>query len=204
MSLIVAVCSRKTRTGDHHISVSLVWCSLLLFFFSSRRRHTRLVSDWSSDVCSSDLEQPDKKREVIVLRRGAADDRHVGEVHMSRLTARVAEHLLDRFVAQHEGNAASFRAIGILCDADPQRQELDEILATFRKAHLDQTHAEIASFWDEVATDDETVLGSRGNSTDEGRLGRRSTDEDVNGILDLLPSNVEHGISTTGYRTHCG
>src|SRR5262249_27349709 len=25
-----------------------------LFFFSSRRRHTRLVSDWSSDVCSSD------------------------------------------------------------------------------------------------------------------------------------------------------
>src|SRR5262249_58530337 len=26
-----------------------------LFFFSSRRRHTRLVSDWSSDVCSSDL-----------------------------------------------------------------------------------------------------------------------------------------------------
>src|SRR3989339_783839 len=25
------------------------------YFFSSRRRHTRLVSDWSSDVCSSDL-----------------------------------------------------------------------------------------------------------------------------------------------------
>src|SRR5215213_11245556 len=28
---------------------------LIFFFFSSRRRHTRLVSDWSSDVCSSDL-----------------------------------------------------------------------------------------------------------------------------------------------------
>ena len=28
------------------------------FFFSSRRRHTRLVSDWSSDVCSSDLLSP--------------------------------------------------------------------------------------------------------------------------------------------------
>ena len=25
------------------------------FFFSSRRRHTRLRRDWSSDVCSSDL-----------------------------------------------------------------------------------------------------------------------------------------------------
>src|SRR5262249_57136791 len=30
-------------------------CARWLFFFSSRRRHTRLVSDWSSDVCSSDL-----------------------------------------------------------------------------------------------------------------------------------------------------
>src|SRR2546422_5963047 len=29
---------------------------LLFFFFSSRRRHTRCSRDWSSDVCSSDLE----------------------------------------------------------------------------------------------------------------------------------------------------
>src|SRR5690606_40900017 len=29
--------------------------SLSLFFFSSRRRHTRFSRDWSSDVCSSDL-----------------------------------------------------------------------------------------------------------------------------------------------------
>src|SRR5256885_9632567 len=28
-----------------------------MFFFSSRRRHTRLQGDWSSDVCSSDLQQ---------------------------------------------------------------------------------------------------------------------------------------------------
>src|SRR2546430_3497407 len=27
----------------------------MLFFFSSRRRHTRFDCDWSSDVCSSDL-----------------------------------------------------------------------------------------------------------------------------------------------------
>src|SRR5256885_9195885 len=30
-------------------------CTTLCFFFSSRRRHTRLQGDWSSDVCSSDL-----------------------------------------------------------------------------------------------------------------------------------------------------
>src|SRR5690606_40055121 len=29
--------------------------STVLFFFSSRRRHTRFSRDWSSDVCSSDL-----------------------------------------------------------------------------------------------------------------------------------------------------
>src|SRR5207245_6639402 len=29
---------------------------LFLFFFSSRRRHTRCYRDWSSDVCSSDLD----------------------------------------------------------------------------------------------------------------------------------------------------
>src|SRR5262245_66673286 len=28
----------------------------LPFFFSSRRRHTRCLSDWSSDVCSPDLD----------------------------------------------------------------------------------------------------------------------------------------------------
>src|SRR5690606_40950557 len=28
---------------------------VVLFFFSSRRRHTRFSRDWSSDVCSSDL-----------------------------------------------------------------------------------------------------------------------------------------------------
>src|SRR5256885_15356805 len=31
----------------------------MFFFFSSRRRHTRLQGDWSSDVCSSDLRGAD-------------------------------------------------------------------------------------------------------------------------------------------------
>src|SRR5256885_12175824 len=33
-----------------------------MFFFSSRRRHTRLQGDWSSDVCSSDLVGPTRCR----------------------------------------------------------------------------------------------------------------------------------------------
>src|ERR1035441_10769849 len=42
----------------HHAvaAVGLSVCpSSCFFFFSSRRRHTRCLSDWSSDVCSSDL-----------------------------------------------------------------------------------------------------------------------------------------------------
>src|SRR5262245_62337739 len=37
---------------------------VFFFFFSSRRRHTRCLSDWSSDVCSSDL---DASREIAAL-----------------------------------------------------------------------------------------------------------------------------------------
>src|SRR6266566_2872758 len=45
----------------------------VLFFFSSRRRHTRLQGDWSSDVCSSDLEQEqeqEQKRPLTLGRSG--------------------------------------------------------------------------------------------------------------------------------------
>src|SRR5437762_11095287 len=51
------------------------------FFFSSRRRHTRYIGDWSSDVCSSDLapvgEPLDERgywRDVAESQPDAADD----------------------------------------------------------------------------------------------------------------------------------
>src|SRR2546421_8914636 len=37
-------------------SLDVSCISFVFFFFSSRRRHTRSDRDWSSDVCSSDLE----------------------------------------------------------------------------------------------------------------------------------------------------
>src|SRR5256885_5371095 len=43
------------------------------FFFSSRRRHTRLQGDWSSDVCSSDLLGVRVALDDIVPRRGGLD-----------------------------------------------------------------------------------------------------------------------------------
>src|SRR5262245_63693358 len=55
---------------------SLSFClrrvNVTVFFFSSRRRHTRCLSDWSSDVCSSDLLTADHR---VVL---AGQDRLAG------------------------------------------------------------------------------------------------------------------------------
>src|SRR5688572_32515810 len=39
------------------LGVGCCWERLVFFFFSSRRRHTRFDCDWSSDVCSSDLQK---------------------------------------------------------------------------------------------------------------------------------------------------
>src|SRR5438045_9704652 len=47
-------------------------CSVF-FFFSSRRRHTRCLSDWSSDVCSSDLEPGHREASAAAARNAAAD-----------------------------------------------------------------------------------------------------------------------------------
>src|SRR2546427_7208846 len=49
--------------------MSIMVFFLFFFFFSSRRRHTRFDCDWSSDVCSSDLELPARQG-----RRGRGHD----------------------------------------------------------------------------------------------------------------------------------
>src|SRR5215467_375086 len=41
---------------------------MIFFFFSSRRRHTRLQGDWSSDVCSSDLKAAEKAHNFVDAR----------------------------------------------------------------------------------------------------------------------------------------
>src|SRR6266487_983346 len=46
---------------------------MFLFFFSSRRRHTRWTGDWSSDVCSSDLVRPGT---CIAFPAGTGDGHH--------------------------------------------------------------------------------------------------------------------------------
>src|SRR5262245_47943082 len=93
--------------------------ALFFFFFSSRRRHTRCLSDWSSDVCSSDLAECEISRHhdrVQALEagerdlRGRADAEDIGEHGKQRdLGDRVAEEedrleqVADRDRARHRG-----------------------------------------------------------------------------------------------------
>src|SRR5262249_57161713 len=48
---------REIVLDSRYCGITTRGCLRFFFFFSSRRRHTRLVSDWSSDVCSSDLQR---------------------------------------------------------------------------------------------------------------------------------------------------
>src|SRR5256885_10817923 len=72
-----------------------------MLFFSSRRRHTRLQGDWSSDVCSSDLESSQKrvKDRISSLHSKIAETREEFEIshkqHQQVLTdlARVSAEL---------------------------------------------------------------------------------------------------------------
>src|SRR5205807_4466827 len=57
----------------------------VFFFFSSRRRHTRLQGDWSSDVCSSDLANGRPTPKIVLLVLGCM------------ITARTAAMLFNRF-----------------------------------------------------------------------------------------------------------
>src|SRR5256885_9661610 len=78
---------------------------LKLFFFSSRRRHTRLQGDWSSDVCSSDLER----------------SRITGIVALENLLARVDELVVIRdLIAVRRGRDLIDRIGRVVCEPRAQ------------------------------------------------------------------------------------
>src|SRR6266446_7236156 len=90
------------------------------FFFSSRRRHTRLQGDWSSDVCSSDLGigAGDGDAGAFVEKvaggfeadaGGRSEERRVGKECRSRwapdhLKKKKKQRILTRMVIMKKGN----------------------------------------------------------------------------------------------------
>src|SRR5690606_39809669 len=69
------------------------------FFFASRRRHTRFSRDWSSDVCSSDLEAVTAGEELgLVAVLSDEADRFLGRTGPDVLELG-GDHVLAPFVA---------------------------------------------------------------------------------------------------------
>src|SRR5437763_7983907 len=95
----------RRRTASYSCFV----CLLCFFFFSSRRRHTRYIGDWSSDVCSSDLGSPARSlladaaaKDLWIAAERAGDPRVVasfdegGVEFLRAVAARVVAHPKDR------------------------------------------------------------------------------------------------------------
>src|SRR2546429_5492665 len=84
-----------------------------VFFFSSRRRHTRCSRDWSSDVCSSDLDSnplvsivlPCRNEQGYIqacLQSALNQDPPRSEEHTSELQSRL--HLVCRLLLEKKKN----------------------------------------------------------------------------------------------------
>src|SRR5438034_10538502 len=74
-------------------------CGLSFFFFSSRRRHTRSLCDWSSDVCSSDLSP---KQEVAKTHGRVARQQVIHEGQVSQRLAHLLPGHTDRASVRSE------------------------------------------------------------------------------------------------------
>src|SRR5204863_741909 len=98
------------------------------FFFSSRRRHTSSLRDWSSDVCSSDLvEQRIDRNEPVVADVHMAADRE--EALGDREIAIAQRALGDRLRRQQRPELA------------PQRDALDRKSTRLNSSHVEISYA---------------------------------------------------------------
>src|SRR5207248_8555627 len=96
----------------------------ILFFFSSRRRHTRSYGDWSSDVCSSDLEPPtrpgpDAKPRTRSYAKLKGFDR-VFEIDSDKLNPVFvsADTLRDNQIARFKSERSEERRVGKECRSE--------------------------------------------------------------------------------------
>src|SRR6266850_5417030 len=86
---------------------------MFFFFFSSRRRHTRLQGDWSSDVCSSDLESDMKVRTSLLDARFLCGDYALYEDFEKKAESRLVTKGVKRFMREKlEENRARHEQFG--------------------------------------------------------------------------------------------
>src|SRR5256886_8092396 len=90
----------------------------IVFFFSSRRRHTRFDCDWSSDVCSSDLiadVTAAGEGEGARIYKWPADPKHVQQNNGNDFAwFRLAEMYLIKAEAELAGGTGSSTPLALL------------------------------------------------------------------------------------------
>src|SRR5215203_4231848 len=107
----------------------------VLFFFSSRRRHTRYWRDWSSDVCSSDL--PFHAFDVLVTGDQVSEPKPHPEPYLtaaSRLAVEIADCVA---IEDSPPGLASATAAGAVAIGVPHMVPLDPASANVIWTSLD-------------------------------------------------------------------
>src|SRR5438034_9853253 len=94
---------------------------LYLVLFSSRRRHTKSLCDWSSDVCSSDLFWPGRIARPNLQRFAAVGDS--GEQFVRAKSAAIFPNSGDKFGV---GNRSEERRVGKECRGRWVRDKLTD------------------------------------------------------------------------------
>src|SRR3712207_7563133 len=88
------------------------------FFFSSRRRHTRYWRDWSSDVCSSDLDPAALRDGLDELRPARGHPQllaQLGDEHVDDLGLRLVVGAAVKVLEQHRAGRSEERRVGKEC-----------------------------------------------------------------------------------------
>src|SRR5947199_1049575 len=129
------------KLNDTRMSISedirVILCrSANHYFFSSIRRHTRCLSDWSSDVCSSDLDDPhgalkELKTASDLDSADAVTHEALGSTYLKLHDFRAAEPELRRALDLDPQSGESHRDLGI---ALRNQGKLDAAIGEFRRA----------------------------------------------------------------------
>src|SRR5699024_12107441 len=88
---------------------------LIVYFLSSRRRHTTSKRDWSSDVCSSDLVQGVAVQGRLLDQRNEGKGRHCGRARLAQ-AGKEAQQRLGRRMKTREARSEE-RRVGKECRA---------------------------------------------------------------------------------------
>src|SRR5574341_373177 len=94
------------------------------FFFSSRRRHTSLVGDWSSDVCSSDLAAP----------RRAAVRKELGYAYLKVGETQSAREVFEQVLILEPQDFQAALELAFLCHETGQEARALELLHRVRRS----------------------------------------------------------------------